>query len=103
MNNIALIVTILMLATIVEYLVNVIKPLLDFNVEYPLPRVYALVVGVGLSLLVGADFFVAVGFESVNPIAAQIITGVMISGGSTAIHELIAKLRASREDIQNEK
>lgn len=98
MNNGTLIVAIFFLAMIVEYLVKVLKPLIP-ETDYPIPLLMALVIGIGLSLLTGADFFAAIGIEANHTIVAQLVTGVMIAGGSSALHELIAKLRSSRDDI----
>lgn len=99
MENVTLIITIVFLAIITEYLTDMIKHLIPYETDYPFPLIIAMVVGIGLSVLTGADFLSAVGFTPKHDLIAQIITGLVVSGGSTAIHELTAKLRASREDI----
>ncbi len=92
------VVMIILLSVLVEYIVNLIKPLMP-ETEYPVPLIISLVIGVCLGLLVRVDILSAVGFEPVNLTVSYVITGLIASGGSTAVHELIAKLRASREDL----
>ena len=94
-NNIVMII---LLSVIVEYIVNLIKPLIP-ETNYPVPLIISLIVGMGLGLLVRVDILTAIGFEPVNLTVSYVITGLIASGGSTAVHELIAKLRASREDL----
>ncbi len=94
-NNIVMII---LLAIIVEYIVNLIKPLMP-ETNYPVPLVISLVIGIALAVVVKADILTAVGFNPEYLIISYIVTGLIVSGGSTAVHELIAKLRASREDL----
>ena len=91
-------ILIILLSVIVEYLVNVIKPLVP-ETDYPIPLVISLVIGIALAVVVKADILTAVGFSPSYLIISYIVTGLIVSGGSTAVHELIAKLRASREDL----
>ncbi|MGI6579948.1 MAG: hypothetical protein ACOX3H_06895 [Saccharofermentanales bacterium] len=95
-NNIVMII---LLSVIVEYIVNVLKPLMP-ETSYPVPLVLSMVIGICLGLLVKVDILSAVGFEPVNLTVSYVITGLIASGGSTAVHELISKLRASRTDIK---
>jgi len=94
-NNIVMII---LLSVIVEYIVNLIKPLMP-ETSYPVPLVISLVIGIALAVVVKADILTAVGFNPEYLIISYIVTGLIVSGGSTAVHELIAKLRASREDL----
>ena len=93
------VVMIILLSVIVEYIVNLLKPLMPES-EYPVPLILSLVIGVCLGLLVRVDILSAVGFEPVSLTVSYVITGLIASGGSTAVHELISKLRASRQDIE---
>lgn len=94
------IVSVLMLAILVEYIVKIVKPCLP-DTRYPLPLIAAMVIGIGLAVLVHADVLSVLGFEPSNRLIAEIVTGFIIAGGSSGLHELIAKLRASRDDIAN--
>ena len=96
-NNIVMIV---LLSVIVEYIVNLIKPLMP-ETDYPIPLIISLVFGIALAVVVKADILTAVGFSPSYLIISYIVTGLIVSGGSTAVHELISKLRASRQDIQD--
>ena len=93
------IILILMLAIIVEYIVNIIKPLVP-DIDYPVPLILSLVIGVALALIVRIDILVALGFEPISEFAGCFLTGLIVSGGSSAVHELIAKLRSSRDDLK---
>ena len=78
-----------------------IKPLFgDREYPVPMPLVLSMLIGICLGLLVKVDILSAIGFEPVNLTISYVITGLIASGGSTAVHELISKLRASRQDIE---
>ena len=95
------IIYIIFLAVIVEYLTNILKQFIpdSLETEFPIPLLISLVLGITLGLFVRVDVLSALGFEPVNQTVSYITTGLIASGGSTAVHELIAKLRASREDL----
>ncbi|HZK24970.1 MAG TPA: hypothetical protein VFC74_06240 [Oscillospiraceae bacterium] len=92
---------IIFLAILVEYIVNIIKPLIP-DVNYPIPLILSLIVGIGLALLVQIDILSALGFEPRNIHIGCVVTGLVVAGGASAVHELFAKLRASRDDINCE-
>lgn len=92
------VILILMLAILVEYMTNIVKNLIPETI-YPLPLLISLIIGVGLALTVKVDILQSLGFQPVYEVVGYITTGLIVSGGSTAVHELISKLRASREDI----
>jgi hypothetical protein len=60
-----------------------------------LTPLYALVIGIVVAFVARIDVLLSLGFETV-PVIGYIITGIVVSGGSSAVHELIAKLRESR-------
>ena len=67
---------------------GVFSALLEYTQNYSLPYLQCkvdLLTGIGLSVSV--------------PMISYIISGLAASGGSKAAHELIAKFRAIREDI----
>jgi hypothetical protein len=97
------VLAVLFLAIITEYLTNLIKPLIPkHETEYPITLLISLVLGIILALLLEVDFFAAIGMPSVNDYAAKVFTGIIASGGSTAVHELIQRARTDRYDIQAE-
>lgn len=99
MEIVSSIVLVVGLSFIIEYLTNILKELVTLKTEYPYPLLISLTLGVTLGLLLQVDFFTALGFQPVNQLVAYIATGLIAAGGSKGVHELIAKLRASRQDI----
>lgn len=94
--------TLVIFAVIVEFAVNVLKGLVPAGVsKYITPLIQAAAVGVLLALAFGINIFTMLGYASTVPIVGEIVTGLIISAGSVPVHELIAKLRASRDDIYN--
>ena len=60
--------------------------------------VWAVAFGALFALMFDIDFFALMGYSSQLPIIAKVITGLILSSGSTGVHELVAKLRESRVD-----
>lgn len=93
------ILVIIVCAAIVQFAVDRIKDVMPAKVmQYVKPPVWALAVGVVVALLFGLDVFGALGLAARWPVAAQIMTGLIISAGAVPVHELIAKLRELRGD-----
>ena len=89
------IAAVLMLAVVCEYLTNIFKPIIP-KTEYPIALIISMAVGIVLTLLTKLDLLSALGFEVTLPVAGQVVTGFIISGGSSVVHELVAKLRSTR-------
>lgn len=100
MGTAAGVIAVIMLAVLCEFLTKLFKPLLP-QTKYPFALVISMIFGVALTVLTSFDVLSELGFIVVSPIAGQIITGLIISGGSSGVHELIAKLRASRIEHNN--
>ena len=96
--TLAKIVLVLMLATVVQYLVDIFKKVIPVTMigKVQLPPIYAAVIGVVLAVTFRVGLLTAVGFQTPYALADWIITGMIVSGGSTVVHELISKLRESR-------
>ena len=62
------------------------------------PASHPLAFGALFALMFDIDFFALMGYSSQLPIIAKVITGLILSSGSTGVHELVAKLRESRVD-----
>lgn len=92
-------ITIVLLATLVQYLVDIIKNIVPITEVkgVKLAPIYAALVGVAMACLTKTDILSVLGYESGIEAAGWIITGLIVSGGSSAVHELISKLRESRE------
>lgn len=95
----AALITILMMATLVQFLTDIFKGILPpgaLNVFKP--QLIAAMFGVALAVIFKIDIFLVLGFETPYAMASWVFTGLILSAGSSAIHELIAKLRDSRTD-----
>lgn len=92
-------VVVLMVATLVQFLVDRVKDVLPAKaMTYLRAPVWSLAFGVLLAFLLNVDVLSMLGWSSTVPVVSKLITGLIISAGSAPIHELINKLRASRVD-----
>ena len=97
MSVIESLIAIIMMAILVQFVVDVLKGILGEWVLQWLPvKLLAAIVGITIALMFQLDIFAMLGFVTPYVIIAYIITGLIISAGSEAVHELIAKLRESR-------
>ena len=98
---------IVVFAILIQFLVDRIKELVGSKVMNIVKApVWAVAFGVLFALMFDIDFFALMGYSSQFPIVAKIITGLILSSGSTGVHELVAKLRETRVDgqeVHNEK
>ena len=86
--NIAQLLT---LAFLVEALWETLKMTWQ-NGKLQIDRIGALALGVGLSLVSGANLFGALGLSMGHPIIGQIFTGVLVSRGSNWLHDLLTTM-----------
>ena len=88
------------LSIIVQTVVDRIKLIVPIKKvgKFELPQIYSLAIGIVLGIVCQIDFLAALSITA-PAIVGQILTGFAISGGSAFFHELIAKLRNSRNDI----
>ena len=99
MEIITALISILILATLVQFLVDVVKGWLpEVVLRYLTPPLIAAVFGITIALVFNLDLFAQAGYNAGVPIVANVLTGIILSAGSVGIHELIAKLRSSRSD-----
>lgn len=100
MANLSNAVTVIVVfAILIQFLVDRVKEIVgDKVMNIVKAPVWAVAFGVLFALMFNIDFFALIGFSSQIPIVAKIITGLILSSGSTGVHELIAKLRESREE-----
>lgn len=97
MEIITALISILILATVVQFITDIIKGWLPPGVlKYLTPLIISAIIGITIAILFRVDVFAAGGYVTRYPIFAQIFTGIIISAGAPLIHELIAKLRESR-------
>ena len=89
---------VVVLSILVQFLVDRIKAVVPVKTvgNLELAPLYALALGIGLAFVTQVDIISSLGFNTVSAVG-YIVTGIVVSGGSSAVHELIAKLRESRE------
>ncbi len=98
--EISVIITVIMLAIVVQFVVDIIKgiiPILEIG-TFKLSPVYALIVGIILAIVYNVNIMAGLGFVGNAEIVGQIVTGLVVSGGSSFVHELFSKLRESRDN-----
>ena len=84
---------IVVFAILIQFLVDRVKELVgDKVMNIVKAPVWA------VAFMFDIDFFALMGYSSQLPIIAKVITGLILSSGSTGVHELVAKLRESRVD-----
>ena len=90
--------SILVLATMVQFITEIVKGWLPAKVlKYIRPPIIAAVLGVLVALVFNIDAFSIAGYRAAVPYVGCILTGIILSAGSAAIHELIAKIRDTRD------
>ena len=101
MELMATLISFIILASVVEFITDVLKKIVpDKQIgQVDLPPLISLVVGILIAVMVQADIFADLGFQVQYALAGWILTGIIISAGSKAVHELISKLRESRGGI----
>lgn len=82
----------------VQFITEIVKGWLPAKVlKYIRPPIIAAVFGVLVALVFNIDAFSIAGYSSTVPYVGCILTGIILSAGSVAIHELIAKIRDTRD------
>lgn len=94
----AIFVAFLFAAIIIEFVVGVLKEKLPAVViKYINPNILSLLFGVAVAFAFGLDIFSALGMATAWLWLAYLLTGILLAGGSKLWHELISKLRESRD------
>lgn len=91
------VVIILTFAILVQFCVDRVKEIAGEKVMgYVKAPVWAAAFGIIFSFLFKLDVFALFGYTAQLPILAYIITGLILSAGAAPLHELIEKVRSSR-------
>lgn len=98
---VSLLIAVLALTILAQTVTDILKQLIPIEKigPIPLPQLLALIVGVVVAVVTRTDILAAIGFSVHSELAGWIITGIVISGGASTVHELVAKLRESRSSI----
>ena len=89
------------LAIIVEGLTELVKQFFPSTIgigEIPIALIISMVFGITIAVLTQVDLLGAFGLVGISPYPMYVITGIASAGGSRWAHELVSKLRASRQD-----
>lgn len=87
-------------AIIIEYAVAVLTDKLPAAVvKYLTANILSLLLGVLIAFAFRLDLFTVIGQTTAWLWLAYLITGILLAGGSKLWHELISKLRESREGV----
>ena len=89
--------TIIVFAILIQFCVDRTKEIAGERVMgYIKAPVWALAFGIVFAVVFKIDLFQLMGYPANIPVVAKIFTGLILSSGSTGVHELIAKIRSSR-------
>lgn len=103
-KTVSLIFMLLVFATLIQFLVNRLKAILGVKVMKYLPAdVLAAFLGILFALMFGIDVFKYFGLSTRIPYVGCLISGLIISAGAPAIHELITSIREQRKALENNK
>jgi hypothetical protein len=91
---------VLLTALLVEALITTLKPIYDKKKGWQIDRLFSLLLGAGLCILIGVDLFALVGLSLKVPYVGSILTGILISRGSNSTHDLIKVVEVLRETLQ---
>lgn len=92
------VVIILTFAILVQFCVDRVKEIVGEKVMgYVKAPVWAVAFGILFSYLFKLDVFALFGYTAQLPVLAYIITGLILSAGAAPLHELIEKVRSSRD------
>lgn len=93
-------IVIIVFAILIQFLVDQIKQILGTKImQHIQPVLIAVILGILFAFMFDLDFFKILKMQSKIPIINYILTGLILSSGAPAIHELLAKLRESRDSI----
>lgn len=89
-----------LLAIVIELLVGVlVEKLPKIITKYINANLWSIILGVLVALTFKMNMFAVFGLETSWIAVTWILTGLGLAGGSKLWHELISKIRASRQDI----
>ncbi len=96
-ENISTLIVIFVFAIVTQFFVDRVKDIAGEKVMKVIPApIWSLVFGVLFALMFDIDFFAMIGYQSSLPTISKVFTGLIFSSGSSGVHELLAKLRESR-------
>lgn len=103
-KTVSLLFLLLVFAVLIQFLVNRVKTILGKDIiKYLPPDVIAAILGIMFSVVFKIDIFVYLELETSIPLIGYIVSGLIISAGAPAIHELLSSVREQRKLLENAK
>lgn len=87
-------------ALVNEYVINILKDAFPFLEKGRNAKIASIVIGIAEALLFNADLAAALGFDALIPYAGNVITGVIVAGGSSVLYDFMKKyVKTVKHDI----
>lgn len=101
-NTVSAVLLLVIFAVLIQFLVNRLKTILGSQVMKYLPAdVLSALLGLVFAIVFKIDIFVYFGLSCNIPIIGYVVSGLIISAGAPAIHELLASIREERKLLEN--
>lgn len=100
-NTVSLLMLLVTFAVLIQFLVNRIKAILGKEIMAYLPAdVLAALLGIMFAFMFNIDVFQYLGLTTSVPAIGYVVSGLIISAGAPAIHELISNIREQRKQLE---
>lgn len=102
-NTVSAVLLLFIFAVLIQFLVNRLKVILGEKVMKYLPAdVLSAILGLAFAVVFKIDVFIYFGLSCDIPIVGYFVSGLIISAGAPAIHELLSSIREQRKALENE-
>lgn len=103
-NTVSVVFMLLVFAVLIQFITNRLKAILGTQVMKYLPAdVLAALLGILFAVMFDVDVFAYFGLDTKIPVVGCLISGLIISAGAPAIHELLANIREQRKNLESTK
>lgn len=101
-KTVSLLLLLLIFAVLIQFLVNRLKAILGVKIMKYLPAdVIAALLGIIFAIMFKVDVFTYLGLTSSLPYVGYIVSGLIISAGAPAVHELLSSVREQRKLLED--
>lgn len=91
-----------LVAFLVEALIQTLKPIYDKETGWNLDKIISVFVGILVCLVTSVDLFAELGFVVSIPYLGSVLTGVIASRGSNFVHDIFKFVQGKAESQQTE-
>lgn len=100
-NTVSAVLLLFIFAVLIQFLVQRLKAILGEKVMKYLPAdVLAAFLGILFAFVFKIDIFVYFGLTCSIPAIGYVVSGLIVSAGAPAIHELLANIREQRKSLE---